>query len=78
MVNNDSGSVICGNPVSDSLMIMLPAVPGKEIPSVLVGNGISLKVASYLNEMVPLEFVDGFIDEISEYEDEEELFDDEI
>ncbi len=78
MVNNDSGSVICGSPVSDSLMVMLPAVPVKEAPSVLVGNGISLAVASYLNQIVPLEFMDGFMDEISECEDEDELFDDEI
>ena len=49
MVDNISGSVICG-----------PA--------------ISLKVASYFNEIVPLEY----LDQIAEYEDEEELFDDEI
>lgn len=74
MVDNISGSVICGKPVSDSLMIMLPALPVREAPSVQIGPAISLKVASYFNEIVPLEY----LDQIAEYEDEEELFDDEI
>ena len=74
MANNESYSFICGSPVSDSLLVMIPAVPVKETPSVQVGPPMSLKVASYFNEIMPLEM----LDQISDYEDEDEFFDDEI
>lgn len=79
MENKERGAILSGKPISDEIVLSIPMRYNPE-PSVLVGETICENVASFYNDILPLELMDyyaalltaGPTDE-DDYFDEEEL-----
>ena len=76
MENKARGAILSGRPISDEIVLSIPVRYNPE-PSVLVGETVCENVASFYNDILPLELIDYYATLLTADFNDDEFYDEE-